>query len=78
MFILTERLNAVLKKYDGNAAVQRYKGLGEMNPEQLWETTMDPAAKGSSKRLQIKDAQLADALFITLMGIDVEQEKALP
>jgi DNA gyrase subunit B len=67
-------LNAVLKKYDGNAAVQRYKGLGEMNPEQLWETTMDPSRR-VLKKISIKDAQLADALFVTLMGMDVEQRR---
>ncbi len=67
-------MNAVLKKYDGNANVQRYKGLGEMNPEQLWETTMDPS-KRVFKKIAIKDAQLADALFVTLMGVDVEQRR---
>jgi DNA gyrase subunit B len=67
-------LNSVLKKYDGNAAVQRYKGLGEMNPEQLWETTMDPS-KRVLKKVSIKDAQLADALFTILMGIDVEKRR---
>ena len=64
-------LDAAMKKYDGNAAVQRYKGLGEMNPEQLWSTTMDPKQR-LMKRVAIKDAELADSMFTILMGIDVE------
>ena len=67
-------LNVLMKSHDGKAAVQRYKGLGEMNPEQLWETTMNPQNR-VLKRITIKDAQLADALFSVLMGLDVEQRR---
>ena len=69
-----QELNAIMKEYDGKASVQRYKGLGEMNPQQLWETTMDPKVR-MLKRVSIGDAELANTMFSILMGLDVEQRR---
>ncbi len=69
-----QQLNGIMKEFDGKGAVQRYKGLGEMNPEQLWETTMDPK-KRVLKRITIGDAELANTMFTILMGLDVEQRR---
>jgi len=56
-------------------SVQRYKGLGEMNPDELWETTMDPARR-ILKQVNIEDAQEADKIFDMLMGTDVPARKS--
>jgi len=69
-----DELEKMLKKLGQNCNVQRFKGLGEMNPQQLWQTTMDPK-KRTLKQVTIEDAVEADQLFSVLMGSEVEPRK---
>ena len=67
-------LPAAIERMGKGYQIQRYKGLGEMNPEQLWETTMDPE-KRSLIRVNIEDAAEAEKMISTLMGDDIESRK---
>ena len=76
-FYTAESMQAKLDELgrdSNNAVVQRYNGLGEMNPEQLWETTMDPENRTMLK-VELEDAAEADRIFSVLMGDKVEPRR---
>ncbi|MFH1846111.1 MAG: DNA topoisomerase (ATP-hydrolyzing) subunit B [Candidatus Omnitrophota bacterium] len=74
IFSLKGLLGHVIKEGEKGLTIQRYKGLGEMNPEQLWETTMDPD-KRTLQKVMIEDAVESDEMFTVLMGDNVQARR---
>ena len=70
-----KELERYRKSHTGDFRLQRYKGLGEMDPEQLWETTLDPERR-VLKRVEIEDARMASDVTEVLMGTEVPPRKA--
>ena len=73
-FSLKELLGFIMEHAKKGISIQRYKGLGEMNPEQLWDTTMDPD-KRTVQKVTVEDAVAADTMFNVLMGDQVEPRR---
>ena len=74
VYIIDEELDRIKKDFGEKINIQRYKGLGEMDPDQLWETTMDPEVR-ILKQVNVDNAMEADKIFSMLMGDEVEPRK---
>jgi DNA gyrase subunit B len=74
IYSLQGLLSYIMKEGEKGISIQRYKGLGEMNPEQLWETTMDPERR-TLQKVTMEDAVEADMMFTVLMGDNVESRR---